>query len=110
MGMKKHLLVFFLCLFIVNSLHAKADIYLATGVLTDPESTDNARALLEIDLKQSNQEIYGSEPFKSAYNTSSGFWDFIEGAAQLFEQNGWSMYWISFVIATDLVLEKHYID
>ncbi|WP_345975310.1 hypothetical protein [Sulfurimonas sp. HSL3-7] len=53
---------------------------------------------------------FGSQDFKAAYNTKHDLWDFIEAAAQLFEQNGWSMYWNSFVIATDQVLEKHYID
>ncbi|WP_345975307.1 hypothetical protein [Sulfurimonas sp. HSL3-7] len=108
--MKKHLLVFIFCFFGISSLHAKADIYLATGVLTDKKDTDEARDLLEEDLKASNPEIYSSEPFKSAYNTSRGFWDFIEGASQLFEQNGWSKYWLSFLSDADKALADYYID
>ncbi len=110
MGVKKVLFIFLLCLLSISSLHAKADIYLATGVLTDPDSTDEARKALEEDLKASNPEIYGSEPFKSAYNTSHDLWDFIEAAAQLFEQNGWSKYWLSFLSDTDKALADYYID
>ena len=107
---KSSCILILLFFFLVPQLSAKADVYLSTGILTDKDSTDAARDLLEEDLKTSNPEIYGSEPFKSAYNTSRDLWDFIEAADQLFEQNGWSIYWNSFVIATDLVLEKHYID
>ncbi|WP_304543637.1 hypothetical protein [Sulfurimonas microaerophilic] len=98
--MRKLLSVFLLCFFSITTLYGKADIYLATGVLTTEKDTDGARTQLEIDLKKFNPEIYGSEPFKSAYNTTHGFWDFIESAAQLFEQNGWSIYWDSFITLT----------
>jgi hypothetical protein len=109
--MKKLLLLFILlCFFSINSLQARADIYLATGVLTDKDSTDTARDQLEIDLKRSNPKVYESQSFISAYNTTSGFWDFIEGAAQLFDQNGWSMYWDSFITLTHSRLTQHYID
>ncbi|MCD6259475.1 MAG: hypothetical protein J7J31_07720 [Helicobacteraceae bacterium] len=108
--MKKLFLIFLLCLFSTSSLHANADIYLATGVLTDKDSTDEARDALQEDLIDSNPEIYESQSFKSAYNTTSGFWDFIEGAAQLFDQNGWSIYWNSFITLTHSRLTQHYID
>ena len=106
--MKKSLLVFLLSIFSVISLQAKADIYLATGVLTGKKDTDAARVQLEIALRKSSPEIYGSEPFKSAYNTTSGFWDFIEAGSQLFAQNGWSMYWNSFIDLTNRALTQHY--
>ena len=110
MGMKKYLLIFLFCIFSVSSLQAKADIYLATGVLTDPDSTDAARYLLQEDLRASNPEVYKSQEFKSVYNTTHGFWDFIESASQLFEQNGWSIYWDSFITLTHSRLTQHYID
>lgn len=108
--MKKLLLLFLLSFFGVSSLQAKADIYLATGVLTTEKSTDEARKALEADLKAANPEIYGSDPFKSAYNTTHGLWDFIEAAAQLFDQNGWSKYWQSFSVITNQKLAQHFID
>lgn len=104
--MKKYLFIFILCLFSINSLHAKADIYLATGVLTSEFKTDEARLLLEADLKASNPEVYASQEFKSVYNTTHGFWDFIESAAQLLG----SLYWDSFITLTHSALTQHYID
>lgn len=74
--MKKLLSVFLLLSFIsISFLHAKADIYLATGVLTDKDSTDEARKALEEDLIASNPELYENQEFKSAYNTTHSFWD-----------------------------------
>ena len=80
----KYILIIFIYLFSVNTLHAKADIYLATGVLTDRDSTDAARLDLQEDLIASNPEIYESQEFKSVYNTTHGFWDFIEAEQKLF--------------------------
>ncbi len=106
----KYIFIIVIYLFSVNALHAKADIYLATGVLTDKKKTDIARAQLEIDLKKLNPEIYGSDPFTSVYNTSHSLWDFIESAVQLFDQNGWSEYWNTFVNSTNLAVTQYYID
>ena len=108
--MKKLFLIFLLCLLSTSSLHAKADIYVATGVLTAEPDTDADRDALQEDLIASNPEIYESQSFKSAYNTTSGFWDFIESASQLFDQNGWSIYWDSFITLTHNRLAQHYID
>ncbi len=105
------LLIISLFFFISSTpLSAKADIYLATGVLTSEKKTEEALLALQIDLNASNPKLYSNQVFKSAYNTSSDFWDFIEGAAQLFEQNGWSIYWDSFIILTNNRLTQHYID
>ncbi len=106
----KYMLIVFFYLLSVNTLHAQADIYLATGVLTSEKKTDIALGKLEKDLKASNPELYKNQDFKVAYNTTHGFWDFIEGAAQLFNQNGWSMYWDSFITLTHNALTQYYID
>jgi len=106
----KYIFMVFFYLLYIDSLSANADIYLATGVLTAEPKTDKLRLDLEADLIASNPKIYKNQTFKSAYNTTSGFWDFIESGSQLFQQNGWSLYWNSFIDLTNKVLTQHYID
>ena len=106
--MRKYIFIILMCVFSTNLLQAKADIYLATGVLTPESDTKEEMIDLEEDLKASNPKVYESQEFKSAYNTSSDLWDFIESGSQLFAQNGWSMYWDSFIDLTDKALTQHY--
>ncbi len=64
--------------FSTTQLFAKADIYIATGVLTIEAVTDEYTRDLMFTLQSSNPELYNSQDFKSAYNTSSDFWDFMK--------------------------------
>jgi len=106
----KYILIVFLYLFSVNTLHAKADTYLATGVLTSERKTEKALGKLKAELEISNPEVYKSQEFKAAYNTSHGLWDFIEAGAQLLGQNGWGKFWSAFVDFSQNALTGHFID
>ncbi len=105
------LLIISLFYFILSTpLSARADVYLATGVLTTKKATRIALAALRADLIKSNPELYTSQSFKPVYNTSHSLWDFIESAVQLFDQNGWSEYWNTFINSTNLAITQYYID
>jgi hypothetical protein len=106
----KYIILLLLCLQGIAGAQVKPDIYLATGVLTAERNTDEALKSLRNQIRSANPGLFNEEDFKAAYNTSDGFWDFIEAASQLFAQNGWSMYWNSFVTAVNGSLAQLYID